>query len=311
MKRLLPLLLLAIAASGEEVRLRWALSEGDHRLRSSVTQKLSVTPPGQGPLEIDVETEETWKATVRAAGESWRLSLAWERLRVKEAGGEWTEIDPGMAEGGWAVERLRALRALTFDMVLAPDGRVRSCTATRLDVAAPPGLPEDVHDAMWDPTGLAKTLRALWVRLPPAAPAAEEKIQVEDAEAGVRRLRTWQRKPEDERELPDDGMRALGLAGRTWGRRPDEVMFTGVFPDGAPQPARDTAAAISPDVVSVIWDEAGEYGVVDADLATGVVKGVGIRFRATLRIQVRDGEVIEVWPGETTVEQVLRIDPPQ
>ena len=54
MKRILPsLLLLAIAASAEEVRLRWALAEGEHRIRSSVTQRISVTPPGQAPIEID------------------------------------------------------------------------------------------------------------------------------------------------------------------------------------------------------------------------------------------------------------------
>ncbi len=312
MKRILPsLLLVAIAASAEEVRLRWALAEGEHRIRSSVTQRISVTPPGQAPIEIDAETEETWKAAIRDGGESWRLSLSWERLRVREAGGEWTEVDPEKPGAGWAEERLRALRALTFDMVLAPDGRVRSCTAKRLDVAAPPGLPQDVHDAMWDPTGLAKTLRAMWVRLPPVLPGPEETVQVEDAEAGVRRLREWKRKPDDERVLTDEGRKALGLAGRTWGRRPDEVLFTAAFPDGAPQPARDTAAAISPDVVSVLWEEAGEAGVVDVDLATGLVKGAGVRFKATLAIQVRVGEVIEVWPGEMSIEQVLRIDPPQ
>ncbi|GEM_PF-4139858 len=305
------LLLLAIAASAEEVRLRWAFTEGDHRVQSNVTQHVSVTPPGQAPLEVDVETEETWKASMRAAGESWRLTLAWERLRVRETGSDWKEIAAEGPEEGWGVARLRALRAIAFDLVLGSDGRVRSCAGRRLDVAAPPGLPDDVHDAMWDPTGLAKTLRAMWVRLPPTLPAAGELVQVEDAEAGVRRLRTWQRRPVDEGALTDQAMRALGLAGRTWGRRAEELLFVGIFPDGAPQPARDTAAAISPDVVAIVWEDAGEYGVVDADLGTGLVHGVAVQFGASLQIQVRAGEVLEVWPGEISIEQVLRIDPPQ
>lgn len=311
MRFLTALLLIAAVASAEEAPLRWAFSEGEHTLRSNVTQHVAVTPPGQAPLSVDVETEETWKASMRAAGESWRLTLAWERLRVREPGGDWKEVDPEGPDEGWGVARLRALRALKFDLVLAADGRVRSCVAERLEVAAPPGLPEDVHDAMWEPTGLAKTLRAMWVRLPPALPEAEDLVQVEDAEAGVRRLRTWQRRPQDPLALTAEAERALGLAGRTWGRRDEEVLFTGIFPDGAPQPSRDTMAAISPDVVAVVWTDANEYGVVDADLGTGLVKGVGVQFGATLQIQVRAGEVLEIWPGETSTEQVLRIDPPQ
>lgn len=305
------LLAVALAASADDAPPRWAFTEGDHSLRSNTRQEVSVTPPGQAAFTVAVETEETWKASMRAAGESWRMELRSESLRVRESGGEWRSVAVEGADEGWAVARLRALRGLRFEMVLAPDGRVRSCVAGRLDVPPPPGLPQDVHDAMWDPTGLAKALRAIWVRLPPALPSRGDLVQVEDAEAGVRRVRTWQRRPEDELGLTPAAQGALALAGRTWGRRAEEVLFTGVFPDGAPPTPQDTIATISPDVVSVTWDEAEEYGVIDLDIATGRVKGSCLQFRAALRIQVRAGDVLETWPGETSIEHVLRLDPPR
>lgn len=310
MKRLLPILLLAIAARAEESSLRWALSEGEHRLQSSVFQRISVSPPGQAPLTVRFETEETWKADVRLAGGSWRVSLTWERLRAREEDGVWREVDPAGPDEGWGVARLRALRGLAFDLVLAPDGRVRSCDARRLDLPPPPGLPQDIHDAMWDPTGLAKSIRAMWIRLPPTTPAPGEMVHVEDADIGVRRLRTWQRRPEKDDDLTDPVREVLARL-RRWARADDELMFTAVFPDGAPQPPRDTLATISPDVVSVTWDAANEYGVAEADLAAGVVKGVGVWFHTELLVQVRAGEVLETWQGDCTIEQVFRIDPPE
>lgn len=313
MSRLFAVLLAATSIGAEGVAPRWALDPGEHRIRSRVLQRIDATPPGVAPLTVVVETEERWKAAVEAKDGALRLALSWEGLRVREGEtGEWREIDPKRPGANWAEDRLRALRSMAFDLVLSPDGRVVSSEARRLEVAPPPGLPQEVHGAMWDAEGLLAPLRAMWVRLPSAFPAEGQMLSTEDSDAGPRRIRQWRRTPTKREELETDAMRAArAMAARTWTRTPGkEVVFVGVWPDGAPAVEVDTIAAISPDVVSVTWTDAGEEGVLEADLDTGAVSGVVLRFHAALGIQVRRGDLVEAWEGSLVTEQTLLLDPP-
>jgi len=322
---------------------RYALDPGTHRLRTTTLQRVRVEPPGRGVCLVVVETEETWKADVVAEGSDRRLALTWEKLRVKdEATGEWKEVDAtkpasdkapagadkgpagadkgpagadkGPAGADWAAARLAALRGKSFEVVLSADGGVRDVKGADLDLAAPPNLPQEVHEAMWRRDRLAASFAEMWVRLPARIPSAEETVETDETDCGVRRLRRWTRLPV---ARPGDENASENIAADIrrvpwWDPKKEAVLYReAVFPAGAPRASRDAMTTISPEVVSAGWDDATEAGTIDIDLATGAVRGAAAAFNARLRLQVRVGEGVETWDGEATVERVLQIDPAQ
>lgn len=308
-------LCLAATALAEEPVPRYALDPGAHRLRATTSQRIRVEPPGRRICLVVVDAEETWKADVFAEGADRRLALSWEKLRVKdEATGDWKEVDATKPAADWASARLVALRGKSFEVVLSPDGGVRDVKGADLDLAAPPDLPDEVHEAMWRRDRLAASFAEMWVRLPAKVPSADETVETDETDCGTRRLRRWTRLPvaRSGEEGASPEISADITRAPWWDPKKDAILYReAVFPAGAPRASRDAVTAISPEVVSAGWDDATEAGTIDIDLATGAVRGAASTFTARLRLQVRVGEGVETWDGEVRVERTLLLDPAQ